>query len=42
MVKTEFDTWESQGLSIFYLPTYSPHLNPIEILLTTRPFVRAS
>ncbi|AUD03989.1 transposase [Spirosoma pollinicola] len=32
MVKTEFDTWESQGLSIFYLPTYSPHLNPIEIL----------
>ncbi|AUD07033.1 hypothetical protein CWM47_37575 [Spirosoma pollinicola] len=42
VVKTEFDTWESQGLSIFYLPTYSPHLNPIEILLTTRPFVRAS
>ena len=32
VVKTEFDTWESQGLSIFYLPTYSPHLNPIEIL----------
>lgn len=32
VVKNEFDTWENLGLSIFYLPTYSPHLNPIEIL----------
>ena len=32
VVKNEFDKWETVGLSIFYLPTYSPHLNPIEIL----------
>jgi len=32
LVKDEFEKWENQGLSIFYLPTYSPHLNPIEIL----------
>jgi len=32
VVKDEFDKWENLGLSIFYLPTYSPHLNPIEIL----------
>lgn len=32
IVKDEFDRWENQGMSIFYLPTYSPHLNPIEIL----------
>jgi len=31
-VKNEFENWENLGLSIFYLPTYSPHLNPIEIL----------
>ena len=24
--------WEKQDLYIFFLPTYSPHLNPIEIL----------
>lgn len=24
--------WEEQDVYIFYLPTYSPHLNPIEIL----------
>lgn len=23
--------WESKGLLIYHLPTYSPHLNPIEI-----------
>jgi transposase len=32
LVKNEFDKWENLGLSIFYLPTYSPHLNPVEIL----------
>lgn len=32
LVKNEFEKWEEMGLSIFYLPTYSPHLNPIEIL----------
>lgn len=32
VVKDEVDKWENRGLSIFYLPTYSPHLNPIEIL----------
>jgi transposase len=32
VVKDEFDNWENLGLSIFYLPIYSPHLNPIEIL----------
>jgi len=25
-------TWEKQGLSVFYLPEYSPELNLIEIL----------
>ena len=24
--------WKEQGLEVFFLPTYSPHLNPIEIL----------
>jgi len=32
IVKGEFDKWENLELFIFYLPTYSPHLNPIEIL----------
>lgn len=32
LVKDEFEKWENLGLSIFYLPIYSPHLNPIEIL----------
>ena len=26
------ELWKEQDLYIFYLPTYSPHLNPIEIL----------
>ena len=26
------EIWESKGLKIFYLPPYSPHLNPIEQL----------
>ena len=26
------ETWKSQGLKIFYLPPYSPQLNPIEQL----------
>lgn len=29
---SNIEKWEAQGLFIFYLPTYSPHLNPIEIL----------
>ena len=32
LVKAEFEKWENAGLSLFYLPIYSPHLNPIEIL----------
>lgn len=32
IVKNEFDKWEKNQMSIFFLPTYSPHLNPIEIL----------
>lgn len=32
LVKNEFEKWEALGMSIFYLPVYSPHLNPIEIL----------
>lgn len=24
--------WQEQGVGVFYLPRYSPHLNPIEIL----------
>lgn len=31
-VKARAVEWERQGVFIFYLPTYSPHLNPIEIL----------
>jgi transposase len=30
--KAMLEIWESQGLKIFYLPTYSPQLNPIEQL----------
>jgi len=30
--KAMLETWESQGLIIFYLPPYSPQLNPIEQL----------
>jgi len=32
VVKDELEKWESEGTYLFYLPTYSPHLNPIEIL----------
>ena len=32
VVKDELDRWEDEGMHLFYLPTYSPHLNPIEIL----------
>lgn len=30
--KSKISEWEEQGLYIFYLPTYSPHLNLIETL----------
>ena len=30
--KAMLEIWESQGLKIFYLPPYSPQLNPIEQL----------
>ena len=30
--KAMLEIWESKGLTIFYLPPYSPQLNPIEIL----------
>lgn len=30
--KEQISKWEQLGLYIFYLPTYSPHLNIIEIL----------
>lgn len=32
LVKAEIDQWQNKNLYIFYLPTYSPHLNLIEIL----------
>lgn len=32
IVKDKLADWESVDLHLFYLPTYSPHLNPIEIL----------
>lgn len=31
-VQEKIKAWEEKGLHIFLLPTYSPHLNPIEIL----------
>lgn len=31
-VQEKIELWEKQGLFIFYLPPYSPHLNFIEIL----------
>lgn len=31
-IKKKMPEWESKGLQIFYLPTYSPQLNLIEIL----------
>lgn len=30
--KRNLETWQEQGVEIFYLPTYSPHLNRIETL----------
>ncbi len=30
--KAKIQEWKQQDLYIFFLPTYSPHLNPIEIL----------
>lgn len=32
LVKDELEKWQTMQMSIFFLPTYSPHLNPIEIL----------
>jgi len=32
VVKEKLAQWEEKGLFLFFLPTYSPHLNPIEIL----------
>lgn len=32
VVEEKLAEWEAAGLYLFYLPTYSPHLNPIEIL----------
>jgi transposase len=31
-VQEKWQQWQDRGLFIWYLPTYSPHLNPIEIL----------
>ncbi|MEL7118808.1 MAG: IS630 family transposase, partial [Bacteroidota bacterium] len=31
-VQAKIEQWKNKGLYIFYLPTYSPHLNLIEIL----------
>ncbi len=32
MFEEKINEWEEKGLGIFYLPSYSPHLNLIEIL----------
>ena len=32
VVTEQFANWEEQNLHVFFLPKYSPHLNPIEIL----------
>lgn len=32
LVKNQLQRWQQKGLYIFLLPTYSPHLNAIEIL----------
>lgn len=32
LFKAQLDRWQQQNLYVFYLPPYSPHLNPIEIL----------
>lgn len=31
-VQSKIKKWEKKGLFLFYLPTYSPHLNKIETL----------
>ena len=31
-VKKQLETWQQRGLFLFYLPTYSPHLNIAERL----------
>ena len=32
LLKEHIEKWEKQDCFIFYLPKYSPHLNPIEIM----------
>ena len=32
LFQSKIDKWQEQGLYIFYLPAYSPHLNRIETL----------
>lgn len=32
IIQQQRKVWEERGLTLFYLPAYSPHLNPIEIL----------
>lgn len=32
LIKEQTQAWEQQGCFIFFLPKYSPHLNPIEIM----------
>jgi len=32
IVTNQFENWEENDLFIFFLPIYSPHLNPIEVL----------
>lgn len=32
LVMEKQEEWNEKGLYLFFLPTYSPHLNPIEIL----------
>lgn len=32
LFQNQIPKWEEKGLMVFYLPEYSPHLNPIEIL----------
>ena len=32
IIEQKLEQWQNQGIFIFYLPTYSPHLNLIEIL----------
>lgn len=39
MVEKKIQEWENKGLFIFYLPTYSPHLNIIETLWRKMKFI---